>query len=52
MTKRDRSTLVGFRQDADEESNWKVKILIIRYRQENMPEIIIGEVLKGYKYRN
>ena len=42
-------TAVEGGQDADEETNWKRKVVIIIYRWENMLEILTGESSIGYK---
>ena len=36
-------------QDEIEGTNRKIKIIIIRYSSKHIPEILIGEVSKGYK---
>ena len=49
MAYRGIGTVVGQGQYVNEETHWKIKIVFIIYRWENMFKIITSEALKGYK---
>ena len=39
-------------KDSDWQTNWKIKIIIVRYWRKNMLKFITGEALKGHKKKN